>query len=322
MRHVAWLLFALLWLPRSARAEATPAWETQVTVAAQELSDEPIRPVKRHYFWSNERRHDLFFPALTARLGRGGHVGVGGDQNYTLAAAAEAKVIWLLDIDVELVRMHRLYVALLPLADTPAAFLKLFDAPDQGKIVRQQVMARYGAKEGPLVLAVYRKYLASLGKHLRKTAELTHEGAPTTWLGSATRYQHIRGLAQRGLIIPRVGSVYGPRTLMGIANAAEKSGLTIATVYFSNAEAWFEYNKDFRRNMAALPFDESSIILRTSESKSLAHPRDDFWHFSVQSARDFVTKMEKSRYRTAERALMDAKALDPPVTGLSYIGLQ
>lgn len=299
----------------------TPTWETQVTAAAQILSDEPIRPVKRHYFWSNERRHDLFFPVLAARLRKGGHVGVGGDQNYTLAAASEAKMLWLLDIDAEVVRMHRLYVALLPLAETPDAFLKFFEGPDQTKIVRQQVMTCYGTKEGPMVLAVYQNHRNSLGKHLRKTASLTHQGQATTWLGNPTHYQHIRGLAQRGLIIPRIGSVYGQKTLMGIASAADKSGLTISTVYFSNAEAWFQYNKEFRRNMAALPFDEHSIILRTIESKALPHPRDDFWHFSVQSAKDFVSKMEKPFYRSAEQAMKDAKAPNPPVVGLSYIGL-
>ena len=302
--------------------DATSAWQTQVIVTAQALKDEPVRPVRRHYFWSNERRHDLFFPALAARLEKGGYVGVGGDQNYTLAAAAEAKAMWLLDIDAEVVRMHRLYAALLPLADTPAAFLNFFESPDQTPIVRNQIIARYGEKDGVPVLAVYQNHRLNLGKHLRQTAELAQNGQPTTWLGNLAFYRHIQGLAQKGLIIPRIGSVYGPRTMMGIGSAAEASGLRIATVYFSNAENWFQYNPDFRRNMAALPFDEHSLVLRTLESKELPHPKDDFWHFAVQSATDFVTKMEKPSYRTAERAMLDAKAVKPPVTGLSYIGLQ
>ena len=43
--------------------------------------DEPAHTVRRHYLWSNERRHDLFFPLLHG-LG-GAYMGVGGDQNHT-----------------------------------------------------------------------------------------------------------------------------------------------------------------------------------------------------------------------------------------------
>jgi hypothetical protein len=296
-------------------------WQTQVKTSALGLKDEPMRPVKRHYFWSNERRHDLFFPALSARRGSGGYVGVGGDQNYTLAAAAEAKAMWLLDIDADLVRMHRLYVALLPIAETPAAFLELFGATDQLAAVRKRLLACYGPQEGAQILAVYQNYRFILGKHLRATAALTLKGQPTTWLSNATLYQHVRALAQKGLIVPRIGNVYGPRTLLGIGHAAKQSGLVISTVYFSNSEAWFQYNKDFRRNMSALPFDDHSVILRTLESKTLSHPSDDFWHFAVQRATDFMAKMAQSTYRSADRAMLDAKALNPPVAGLSYIGL-
>jgi len=304
--------------------EEPPAWLPKVTRSAQLLRDEPTTlTIKRHYFWSNERRHDLFFPALSERRGKGGYVGVGGDQNYTLAAAVGAKVMWLLDIDPHIARMHRLYVALLQMAETPAAFLSFFESPDRVGAVRNRLIATYGPVEGRQILTVYQDFRISLGRHLSRTAKLTHEGQPTTWLSNATLYQHIRELAQKGLIVPRVGNVYGPSTLMGIGRAAEQSGLKIATMYLSNAEAWFQYNKEFRRNMATLPFDEHSVILRTLESKAFSHPSDDFWHFSVQSATDFVSKMgRQATYRTAERAMLDAKEPNPPVAGLSYIGIQ
>lgn len=306
----------------AAGKDTPPAWQLQVTRSAQALKDESVSfPIRRHYFWSNERRHDLFFPALSARRGKGAHVGVGGDQNYTLAAAVEAKVMWLLDIDPHIARMHRLYAALLPIAETPAAFLTYFDA-DRSAAIRSRLVAVYGFEEARQILDVYQGFRVTLNRHLQYTAKLTHAGQPTTWLSNLTMYQHVQELAKKGLIVARVGNVYGPRTLMGIGQSAEKSGLTVATMYFSNAEAWFQYNEGFRRNMAALPFDEHSVILRTLESKAFSHPSDDFWHFAVQSATDFVSQMQKKpKYRTAEHAMLDAKALNPPVAGLSYIGI-
>jgi hypothetical protein len=320
MQCFPWLCLALLLFAPRAKAEAPEAWQLQVIATASELKDEPEREVERHFFWSNERRHDLFFPMLSARAGKGGHVGVGGDQNYTLAAAAEAKAMWLLDIDADVVRMHRLYAALLPMADTPEVFLQLLEAADQSKTVRQQVVTAYGATEGAKVFDLYQNHRQRLAKHLRKTAKLEKQGLPTTWMGNQKFYKHIQGLAKNGLIIARIGNLYGPKTLMGIGHAAEKSGVKITTVYFSNAEAWFQYNPVFRRNIATLPFDEQSVILRTIEAKTLVHPTDDFWHFCVQGATDFVTKIEKPSYRSTDRLMREAKTPTPPVQGLSYIG--
>ena len=50
---------------------------------------EGLHNVRHHYLWSNERRHDLFFADI-AELG-GGYLGVGGDQNYTIAARMQGK---------------------------------------------------------------------------------------------------------------------------------------------------------------------------------------------------------------------------------------
>jgi hypothetical protein len=75
--------------------------------------------------WSNERKHDIYFEDFKG-LG-GGYLGVGGDQNYTMAAAAGSQVLWLVDIDLEVVKLHKLYSALLRATDTPQAFVALFE---------------------------------------------------------------------------------------------------------------------------------------------------------------------------------------------------
>ena len=60
---------------------------------------------------SNEWRHDVMFSKL-ANLG-GVFIGVATDQNYTMAAAAHAELLVTMDYDLEVVRVHRMYHALI-----------------------------------------------------------------------------------------------------------------------------------------------------------------------------------------------------------------
>ncbi len=135
------------------------------TAAFHAPTDEPPHHVRRHYLWSNERRHDLFFAEIKD-LG-GGYLGVGGDQNYTLAAAASAEVMWLIDLDSAVVYMHRLYAALLAVAPTGKDFLAYFDKRATAA-VHAAVAARYpDADERHAVLEIYHAYRDLLHDHLR-----------------------------------------------------------------------------------------------------------------------------------------------------------
>src|SRR5689334_7257886 len=78
-------LCTLLLAPGRAAAQASlaPLGESDSQLL-QALPEEKPYNVRIHFLRSNERRHDVFFPALR-HLG-GGYIGVGADQNYTLAA--------------------------------------------------------------------------------------------------------------------------------------------------------------------------------------------------------------------------------------------
>ncbi len=291
--------------------------------------DEPTHTVRRHYMWSNERRHDLFFADL-ARLG-GGYLGVGGDQNYTMAAAAQAQVLWLVDLDAAVVRMHRLYAALLTAAKTPAEFIALFDPPQQPAVERA-VAAYYPTldeAERRAILAVYHAYREDLSLHLHKTAEYRWAGRAVTWLGDPALFEHIRKLAAARLLVPRHGDLTGPTTMQAIAQAARTAGVPMHVLYLSNAESWFRYGQKFRQNLDALPFDDRALVLRTVKSEQLTYPHGDIWHYSIQRAAHFTEHLRGRGYESIDVAMLDA----PPcyrnsrhpgpecsVRGLSHIG--
>lgn len=265
--------------------------------------------------WSNERRHDLFFRDLKDL--QGGYLGVGGDQNYTLAAAAGSQALWLIDLDAAVANMHRLYAALLAGAPTSKEFLRYFGSR-QKDAVHAAVAARYpdAATQRP-ILEIYHAYRDLLGSHLRSTA---HRPRGNTWLSDAAKYQHLRELALTGRIVARVGDLTGPHTMLEIGEAARRAAMPVRVVYLSNAESWFRYGPEFRRNMGAMFFDDKSVIVRTVKSQLLSYPSSDIWHYSVQRAQHFAEGLTRPAYRSVDVAMLDAVALPRRKEGLSHIG--
>ena len=289
--------------------------------------NEGLHNVRHHYLWSNERRHDLFF-ADVAELG-GGYLGVGGDQNYTLAAAASASVLWLVDLDVMVVRMHRLYAALLATADTPAAFLALLADGSAGAAAKvHAAIDSYhqdqASSERQELRALYAVNRSILLEHLRRTAEFRWAHRPVTWLGDPVLYARMRSLAQKRLIVPRLGDLNGSQTLLQIAQAAQTAAVSISVLYLSNAESWFAYNQSFRRNLTALPWAARGVVLRTVKSAVLPYPHGDIWHYNVQRGSDFTARLAGPGYRAIEDAMLAAQlplASDKQAPrGLSHTG--
>lgn len=271
--------------------------------------DEPGGPVRRHYMWSNERRHDIFFDDIQGLSG--GYLGVGGDQNYTLAAAAASQVIWLVDIDREVVKLHKLYAALLQAAQDPQGFVALFE-----KSKTAQIEAALGSVQPTLrkqLLVLYTQYRQDLLSHLRD--ELSQ---PHTWLGDGKKFAYLRDMAQKQLIVPRLGDLNGPRTMQQIAQAAQNARLPIRLIYLSNAESWFGYGAGFRKNMAALPLDDRSCVLRTVKSDLLPYVRGDVWHYTAQKGQHFVTKLAERFYGSIDYVMLDAVQTEKK--GLSHVG--
>lgn len=305
--------------PSAAPASDSSAAPTPIaTLDTQALAaprDEPPHKVRRHYLWSNERRHDLFFADLRG-LG-GGYMGVGGDQNYTLAAAAEADVLWLVDLDPAVVHMHRLYAALLPLASEPRGLVALFDKKHRADVHAAVTAVYPDPDEARAVLEIYHAYRDLLHRHLQSELGRSH-GARGTWLSDPRKYQHMHKLAKDRRIVARLGDLTGPSTLVQIAEAARKAGVPIHTIYLSNAESWFKYGPAFRSNIAALPFDDRSVILRTVKSELLSYPSGDIWHYTIQRSQHFAQGLSQPAYRSIDVAMIDA--VPGKTAGLSHIG--
>jgi hypothetical protein len=88
-------------------------------------------------------------------------------------------------------------------------------------------------------------------------------GENWAYLQTEDRYRFIRDMQQRNLIVPLVGDFGGPKTLKAIATYLKNHGATVTAFYISNVEDYLQRNwADYKSNLAALPFDNSSYFIR------------------------------------------------------------
>lgn len=323
-QRIRWLLVValaklLLCLPSQTQAWAALELNEAQRQALEQIAEERSYPVRRHFLRSNERRHDLFFPAL-ARLG-GGYLGVGSDQNYTLAAMAQADFIFLVDIDAEVIRWHKIYAALVPISETPTDLLRLL-APRATQAVKQALSQRWPEQAAELFLS-YRNFRHLIYRHLRAEQLVEQNGRAVTWMSSPQLYAHIRDLMRTQRVIARIGDLHGERTLLSIGDSARAVGCHLRVIYLSNVEQWFRYSPQFRRNLVKLPHDGRTVVLRTLARGDVPAPPQDRWHFSIQTLDEFIARIDSPfrRLRRVQDLVPDmAQSKRPGIRGLSWLG--
>lgn len=287
----------------SARAEPAaelPPLSDDARALLAAIPNEHTPESKRHYFRSNEWFHSLLKDALQ---GRGGaYVGVGSDQNYTMAALAGSELMLLIDFDARIPWVHRIYGVLVSASATPDELVSRF-APDQLDASMQ--LLRDGLA-GDAEAETIARHFAKLNKRWFQYVQRVRR-LEVSWLGDPALYAHIRNLFRTGRIVSRNGDLTGTATLRAIADAATKLHTPVRVVYFSNAEQFFKYGPTFRQSMDLLPTDERSVVVRTVHHWRLqtAKPNDyTEWHYMLEDFPDFKARMNAG-YRSSFRLVRD-----------------
>lgn len=88
-------------------------------------------------------------------------------------------------------------------------------------------------------------------------------GKNWAYLDTEERYQYVRQLQQKNLIIPLVADFGGTRTIQEIAKYLKAHGATVSVFYISNVEDYLETTwNNYRANLAALPSEDSTLLIR------------------------------------------------------------
>ncbi len=97
-------------------------------------------------------------------------------------------------------------------------------------------------------------------------AETDGQGVSRSYLGSEGRYQAVREMQRKNLIVPVTGDFAGPRALRAVGNWVREHDATITAFYTSNVEQYlFQSDVNWRAffgNVATFPVTPQSTFIR------------------------------------------------------------
>lgn len=241
----------------------------------------------RHYVAGNERSLFAFRDAISG-LG-GGYVGVGSDQAYVLIGWAEPELVWLIDYDARVNWVHDIYGAFFRAAETPEDFLALWqkDNKKQGQAVLE---AAYEGKQLKRATWLYKHHRGWIARRLNFVAKRHRQVGVPVFLTDSDMYAKVRQRVISGRLRIMTANLFEKKGIKGIGDTARQLNVPIRLVYLSNAEEyWNRYPRNFRQNMAALPYDDRSLVIRTL----LTWSRNEDYRYVAQPALNFVEWLEK-----------------------------
>jgi hypothetical protein len=102
-------------------------------------------------------------------------------------------------------------------------------------------------------------------------------GRAASYLAEEERFQFVRSMEARDLIVPVVGNVAGDRAVKAIGQYATEHHLAISAFYLSNVEQYLLGRDggfdEWARNVVALPRDSTSVIIRSYFGRlGMVHP--------------------------------------------------
>lgn len=277
---------------------------------------------------TNEDRLELFLPAVE-NIG-GAYFGVGSIQNFILATWAKSQYVWLMDFTSIVVAANRIHIAFMKYAPTKEEYKELWQSASADKAIKI-IEKEYGQREDiDFIKKAYYKSEPFLKKSLQNFEKLTARRDYQTYLSSQEQYDYIRSLAITNRIRPLKGDLTVGVTVTGIAQAAQKMGLTFGIIYFSNAEEYFNgYPQEFRSAFSKMPVNDKSLLVRTIAfqknkfrwAKDSELSTDRGFHYNLMSFQYFLRKIDPTIPEKIDiRDLFTEAVIDPRDYGVSYIG--
>ncbi len=252
----------------------------------------------RHYLCGDEAHLELFYDDLKD-LG-GVYFGVGTDQAYLFAGWMKPDLAFVTDYDPWIKRMHRAYYVFFEAADNIDDFVNYWD-PKNAKSTRAFLKEKLGS-EYRSVVEVFNEGSQKAHRRLKRLQKWMKNAKVPSFVTDDAQYQYVREMVLKGRFKAVVGNLADTHALQSIAKISKDLGYTVRAIYPSNAEQyWKKYPTELRDNMAAQPFDEKSIIVRTFAT----HPLNDDYQYNIQGAYSFTETLKAGKVKNI-RGLIDA----------------
>lgn len=259
-----------------------------------------------HYPSSNERRIDFFMKHIKD-LG-GCYVGVGTDQNLSFIAKAKSEFAWFMDFDPVIVRVNKIHIYFLSIASDYPEFRRLWDR--KNKASSYELIKKRFEKDSDFDLIKqawetgHQNY-AGVHERLGEIDYMIRNFKLETFANNAEEYSYLHKMAKEGRLQALSGDLTGTVSFRGIADAAKKMECPIRIFYTSNAEEYFRYPENFRKNILALPTDSKGLLIRTMTSGTKhtfgfpdgeKYPDEYPFHYNIQPLENLKKWMSFQMY--------------------------
>ena len=267
-----------------------------------------------HYWVSNENFHHLYKPWIDDHGGI--LLGVGTDQNYLMAGWSRSPILLMMDFDEQIRNVHEIYGVIFRRTATPSEHVRAWSKEEQ---VVSWLGEDFEGVRLEELKTTYSRSRRSVLVRLRKVITDYKEREIPTYLSDQAQYDFVRSLWTNGRVFSLRGDLTADKTMVQIARALADHQLVLGIVYLSNAEQYFDFTPEFRRNIIAQPFDERSVVLRTRPWDELGFPEGGSYHYNVQAAGNFREWLETHRVKNASRLLAGWRSNDDEIPGLSEV---
>lgn len=140
------------------------------------------------------------------------------------------------------------------------------------------------------------------------------DGRRASYLADEERFQFVRSLQERNLIVPVVGDLAGSHALAAIGDEVAARGLVVSCFYTSNVEDYLLRGRVFDRyvrNVSRLPHDPESVIVRSFFGRGFGyiHPQAVPGYHSVQLLQTIESLLD-GHARESYRSYLDLVSRD------------
>lgn len=212
----------------------------------------------------------------------GGYVGVASDQNWNYAAVARSEWVWFMDYDPNVVRLHKVVIALVRGSETRQDFVARWgkDAVDDALALIRDAYA--DDPNAPLYERLYTGYRERLQWYYQKSLTPPPGDPAFGWLAHDDQYAYMHALAVQGRLHAIGGDMLRDGSMRSIGEAARALGIPIRVYYTSNApSSWGGLQTpQYKANVRGLPMDALSVVVATYNSG--AFDQKDYWHYHQQ----------------------------------------
>jgi len=239
------------------------------------------------------------------------YVGVGADQGYLLASWAQAEYAYLIDYDARVVLTHKIYRSFFLRSKTPKEFVALWKKSSTDKalaIIRKDYADDKDLGELEKVYKEWRRRIYSRHNRINKKSK---ETGVKVYTNDQKLYDYVRGMVATDRIRPMSGNLLDDEGLIAIGEAARALKTPIRLLYVSNAQEYWKYPEQYRKNIAGLYFDEKSNVVHTlstwSTNKDYRYVVQPGLNYQEWMTADWVLKVY---YMIPRRKLEGAEDID------------